>query len=178
MLHRLILFFALLGLPAFAADLPEAVAKRIAAQPERFVTFASDVIHGFGQAGRLDAAGLESFLALERASARASALRQIHAGDMDGDGTVTRAELGVLAAASSARARGRLWRQFDAADAQPDGRVTGAEITRWANAEAARRLSRAVEGDARAILTFDRDKDGMVTEAELRKGVAFLSEAA
>ncbi|RYI05735.1 MAG: hypothetical protein EON48_14955, partial [Acetobacteraceae bacterium] len=106
----------------------DALAKAMSRNPDRFEAQAIDLIAGFGGAEGLTPEGVETHIALQRAGARASAMRRFFAMDLDGDGRVTRDELGVSQHAASAQGRGRMERQFNAADAGGDGVVDAAEI--------------------------------------------------
>lgn len=174
---RALLAVALLWMagPLWAAGLSEAVVKKLAADPEPFLKLAADLIHGFGGSQGIDAAGVDRFVALQRAEARGSALRQMAVADLDFDGRVTAHELGVLAAAASARMRGQLWSRFEAADGDGDGVVSAGETLIWVKAEGLRRFSPGDETIARAILAFDADADGWVTLKEVKAAVAALA---
>lgn len=80
--------------------------KRLKAAPEPYLELAADLIHGFGGAQGIDRAGIARFVALERAEARAGALRRIYLADLDFDITVSREEIAQVAAAASAAMRG------------------------------------------------------------------------
>ena len=161
--------------PLWAGGLSDAVLKKLSADPEPFLGLAADLIHGFGGAQGIDAAGVDRFVALERAEARGSALRQLAVADLDFDGAVKADELAVLAAAASAKMRGRLWAQFEAADGDADRMISDAETKAWVRAEGMRRFTPADEAIARAVLTFDADANGWVTLDEVRAAVAALA---
>lgn len=161
--------------PLSAGGLSEAVLKQVQADPEPFLELAAALIHGFGGPQGLDAAGVDRFVALERAEARASALRRVQVADLDFDGGVTADEMGVLVAAASAKARGRLWALFEAADANTDRALSADETALWGRAEALRSFSPADEAIARAVLSFDGNADGWVTLEEVRAAVAALA---
>lgn len=165
-------------LAAGAAQAEEdALAKAMARNPERFEARAIDLIAGFGGAKGLTAEGIETHIALERAGARASAMRRFLTMDLDADGAVGRDELAVSQQAASAQGRGRMERQFAAADADGSGGVDAGEI---AAAGAAAGLVALDEGEAavlRAMLRLDSDGDGAVTVAEVSAAIARLDEA-
>lgn len=171
----LIWFFAILAAKAVADPLPEAVLRQLRSAPEPFLGLAADLIHGFGGSRGLDSAGVDRFVALERAEAWASALRRLQVADLNLDGQLTAEEVAVLAAASSAKSRGRLWAQFDKADGNTNRLVSPDELALWARAEAMRSFSTADEAIARAVLTFDGDADGFVTLEEVKAAVGALA---
>ncbi len=171
----LIWIFMVLAGSAGAQGLSDAVLKQVQADPAPFLTLAADLIHGFGGEKGIDRAGVDRFVALERAAARASALRRLAVADLDFDGAVTAAELAVLAAATSAKARGRLWALLEKADGNGDRVVSAAEAAGFGRAEAMRAFSPGDEAVARAVLTFDSDADGWVSLDEVRAAVAALT---
>lgn len=165
-------------LAAGAAQAEEdALAKAMSRNPDRFAAQAIDLIAGFGGQDGLRAEGIETHIALERAGARASAMRRFLAMDLDADGSITRAELAVSQAAASAQGRGRMERQFVAADAGGDGTVDAAEIAASGTAAG---LAALDEGEAdllRAYLQLDADGNGALTVAEISSAVARLEQA-
>lgn len=172
------IFASLFALTAEAQAVPEALAKRIKANPDRFVEEAATLIFGFGGAKGIDAAGVERFIALERAGARATVVRRLLSGDLDGDGAVTGAEMGVAAGAASASQRGRMLGLLARADDDADGAASGDEIMAFAAAEALEAFDERRAQGARAVLGFDGDADGLVTLPEVQRVVARLAEAA
>lgn len=155
----------------------DVLGKAMSRNPDRFEAQAIDLIAGFGGADGLRADGIETHIALERAGARASAMRRFLAMDLDADGSVTRSELAVVQAAASAQGRGRMERQFTAADAGGDGELDAAEI---AAAGTAAGLSALDEGQAsvlRALLRLDGDGNGALTVAEITAAVAQMGNA-
>jgi hypothetical protein len=160
---------------AGAQALSEAVLKQVREDPEPFLQLAADLIHGFGGPGGIDAAGVGRFVALERAEARASALRRIAVADLDFDGAVTAEEFAVLAAAASAKSRGRLWAVFERADASGDRVVSPDEAAVFARDAAMHAFGPADEAVARAVLTFDGNADGWVSLDEVKAAVAALA---
>lgn len=155
----------------------DALSKAMARNPDRFAARAIDLVAGFGGPQGLTAEGIETHIALERAGARASAMRRFLAMDLDADGAVSRAELSTAQAAASAQGRGRMERQFTAADADGSGAVEAGEI---ASAGTAAGLSALDEGEAavlRAILKLDADGNGAVSVAEISAAAAVQGEA-
>jgi len=157
------------GLSAQEASDPleEAMAKN----PGRFGAQMIDLVAGFGGPDGLRMAGIEEHIALERAGARASAMRRFLAMDLDADGDVLREELVTTQRAASAASRGRMERQFLAADLDSDGAVTLDEIAADGQAAALRALGEAEADLLRAVLRLDADGNGAVTAAEIATAV-------
>jgi Ca2+-binding EF-hand superfamily protein len=151
---------------------PSPLEEAMERNPDRMERQALDLIAGFGGPDGLIAAGIEDHIALERAEARASALRRMLAMDLDGDGTVTRAELAVAQRAASATQRGRLERQFTTADADGDGRADPAELMADAEAAALRALDEGEADLLRSLMTLDVDGDGALTGREVATALA------
>jgi Ca2+-binding EF-hand superfamily protein len=171
----LILVLALVPFGLGAQDLSPALQKRITGDPETYLEQAAAVIMGYGREGAISAAELQNYIALERAGARASALRSLLAMDLDADGTLTEEEVAFAAAAASGRTRGRLWAMFLEADAGGDGRVTGPEMAVLAAAAGMKGFSEGKAEGVLALLAFDRNGDGRVSLAEVTAGVAGLA---
>lgn len=186
MLRRLLMVIASLAGPIWAepvwADtapvLPEATLKRIESAPDRFLEAAAVLIHGYGSGGGIDKAGIDRFVTLERAGARASAQRRLLAADLDANGAIGTDEIGVAAAAASARSRGKLFALHARADADGDGSVSAVELTAHAGAEALAAFTEAEAQAARSVLACDQDGDGHVTLFEVRRALAALEQAA
>lgn len=145
--------------------------------PDRFRTMAEDVIAGFGGPSGLTPAGIEDHIAVQRAVARAAAMRRLLAMDLDNDGTVIREELAVTLRAASASGRGRLERQFAAADTDEDGQIGSAEIRTEGQIAALRSLTPDEAGVLRALMTLDADQDGSLRLDELHAAMAGPDEA-
>ncbi|MDP3194868.1 hypothetical protein [Tabrizicola sp.] len=148
-----------------------ALQKAMQKDPERFAGRVTDLIAGFGGPEGLTLAGIDEHIALERAAARASALRRFLAMDLDADGTVTRSELQVSQRAASSDARGRMERQFLAADADGDGRVDVAELAAQGRLAGLRALGEDEAGFLRGLMSLDADGNGALTGAEVAKAV-------
>jgi Ca2+-binding EF-hand superfamily protein len=131
-----------------------------------------DLVAGFGGPDGLTRDGVADHVALERAGARATAMRRLIAMDLDGDGAVQRGELLVTQRAAGAGTRGRMERQFAAADADADGTVSAAEIAADGKAAALRALGEEEEELLLSILTLDQNGDGALTAEELRATIA------
>lgn len=148
----------------------------IGRNPDRFEATMLDLVAGFGGPEGLTRDGIADHVALERASARASAMRRLLAMDLNVDGDVRREEMRVAQRAASAGSRGRMERQFAAADADGDGSITAAEIAADGKAEGIRALGRDQEALLFSILTLDADDDGALSAEELRTAVARLAD--
>lgn len=152
----------------------DALADAMSRNPDRFEARAIDLIAGFGGPGGLSPEGIETHIALERAGARASAVRRFLAMDLDADGAVVRDELAVSQHAASARGRGRMERQFASADADGNGTVDAGEM---AAAGAAAGLAALGEDEAkllRALMQLDADGNGMLAASEVTAALARL----
>lgn len=169
---------AFLGMLAQAAPAQEAedpLAAALSRNPDRLAARLVDLVAGFGGPTGLTLAGIEEHIALDRAAARATAMRRLLAMDLDGDGAVAAAELAVVQRAAGAEARGRLARQFAAADGDGDGAVDRGEITAAGRAEGLRVLDEGEADLLRAVLRLDADGDGAVTAAEVSEGIARMT---
>lgn len=151
------------------------LAEAMSRNPERFEARAIDLIAGFGGAGGLSSAGIETHIALERAGARASGLRRFLAMDLDADGNVTQAELAVSQQAASAQGRGRMARQFALADADGNATVDAGEMAAFGTAAGLQALGEAEL--LRALMQLDANGDGALVAAEVVAAVARLDGA-
>jgi Ca2+-binding EF-hand superfamily protein len=158
------------GALAQAVETP--LERAMQANPDRFEATMLDLVAGFGGPDGLTRDGIADHIALERAGARATAMRRLHAMDLNGDGTVQRDELLVVQRAASAGSRGRMERQFTAADADGDGMVSADEIAADGMAAAMRALGEDEEELLFSVLTLDADGDGALESAELRTAMA------
>lgn len=154
-----------------------ALEKAMQKDPGRFADRVTDLIAGFGGPEGLRTAGIEEHIALERAGARAAALRRLMAIDLDADGALDREELSVSQRAANAATRGRLERQFAAADANADGQIDQGEMLADGQAAALRSLGEAEAAMLRALMTLDADGDGALTVAELDLAMARIGDA-
>jgi len=181
MLRVLVMILSVLAGPLLAdtqPSLPEAALKRIKSDPDRFFEAAAVLIHGYGTGGRINGAGVERFIAMERAGARAAAARRLMAADMNADGRIDADEIALLAAAASARSRGKLLTLQARADTDGDGSVSPAELTAHAATEAVSAFPESRAQAARAVLACDQDGDGQVDLPEVRRALAALEQAA
>lgn len=157
------------GLPS---TVPAKLAKRLATNPDAVMAAAGDLIHGHGAGGGIDRQGILQAVALDRAAARARAALPLIAADLDADGQVTAAEMGIVAASADAAYRGRLMRAQAQADGDGDGTVTRAETFAFAEAEGLRRVDAADEARLMAYLTLDLDGNGRLTLQEVEEAAA------
>ena len=171
------LMAGLLAWPVMAAAEETALQTAMAKDPERFAGRVIDLIAGYGGAEGLTPAGIEDHIALERAGARASALRRFLALDLDFDGSVARSELQVAQRAANAEGRGRLERQFMAADTDGNGRIEAGELTEQGRIAALRALGEDEATLLRGLMALDADGDGALTGAEVEKAVAGVERA-
>ena len=181
MLVRMMLVGLLLAAPALAQEqgagvqgLPEAVMKKLQAAPDAFLQDAAGVIYGFGTKGSIDAAGLNAFVAAERAKFRAREMARYLAGDLDNDGAINREEVAVLAGTLPAGKRGRLQRGFDQADTDANKSVSLVELRGFAQGVAMISMSEADAAAVQALLLFDLDRNGAVAMEEVAAGVGSL----
>lgn len=152
---------------ALEAALPDRTLKRLRAQPTRYLEEAVSLILGYGGPQGLDLAGIDRFVASERAQVRAREVRRLLLADLDGDTRVDADEIRHLLAASSARQRGPLMLAHRAADGDGDGTVTCAELHRHADALAHREVSVEDAILLRSFLEFDLDENGFVALDEV-----------
>lgn len=145
--------------------------------PDRFEARAIDLIAGFGGPEGLRADEIETHIALERAGARASAMRRVLAMDLDADGSVTRAELAVSQRAASAQGRGRMERQFASADVDENDTVDAGEMAAFGMAAGLQALGEAEADLLRALMQLDADGNGALGTAEVAAAVARLDGA-
>lgn len=164
-------------LPQTAQAEEDALAKAMSRNPARFEARAIDLIAGFGGPEGLTVKGIETHISLERAGARASAMRRFLAMDLDADGSVNRTELATSQMAASAAGRGRLERQFGAADADGNGTVDPAEIAASGLAAGLSALDEGEAGLLRAMMQLDADGNGLLQATEVSAAVARLDGA-
>ncbi|MBN8630975.1 MAG: hypothetical protein J0L76_09000 [Rhodobacterales bacterium] len=175
MRRMVVTMLLVLGQAAHADE--DALADAMARNPERFEARAIDLIAGFGGPDGLRAEGIETHIALERAGARASALRRFLAMDLDADSRVNREELAIAQRAASAAARGRMERQFTAADADGDGIIDPGEMAAAGTAAGLAALGDAEADLLRALLRLDGDGNGALVAAEVSAAVARMDQA-
>lgn len=156
--------------------LPEKALKKLRAAPEVFLQDAAAVIYGFGTGGGIDLAGIDGFIAAERARFRAREMARYLAADLDNDGDISRGEMALLADAAPAAKRGRLQRGYDQADGDGNGVLTVVELRGYAQGAAMAQMTDADAEALRGLLLFDGDGDGIVAMEEVAAGVSGLVE--
>lgn len=184
------IFLASLTVPSLAQDapsfdvsalmerLPDKTLKSLRRAPDRFIEEAAVLIVGFGVDAGLNLAGIDRYIALERARTRARETAQLMRADLDNNQVISRAEVEVLIATQSATLRGRILLGFRGADTDKDDTVSAAELRSFAQSRALARLSAEDAAILRAYIGFDLDRDGYVTLDEVILVVqAFQSEA-
>lgn len=158
-----------------AQGLTDEMRARIADDRGAFLDAASTAIAWFGDDRGLNAAGIDDFIAAERAERRAAVIQMLMAADLTADGALARAEVARVAPSLSPSARGKLIARHDQADLNGDGTVSGTEMTRFAAFEALRLVPDQRAEDLRLMLLFDQDGDGWVSYAEVKRAIADIS---
>jgi hypothetical protein len=151
-----------------------ALKKLIGSNPEQFVARAAKLIYGHGgtgSMGKIDLAGLQTYVALQRAIARASAIEPLFAADLNGDWAVSTAEMTSVARAASADQRWRLMGLLAAADTDQDSVATHEEIMAFGQTQALQSFDTKEENEAYVLLQMDIDRDGFVTMDEVQTSV-------
>ena len=167
------------GAPAktgLAATLPDKTLKKLQAAPDIFLASAAQLIYGFGTDGAIDAAGIDGFIAAERARIRARDMTQYLTADINNDGDISKGEVATLAASAQASKRGRLQRGFDQADSDANGMVSMAELRGFAQGTAMAQMSAADVDALKSLLQFDANGNGSVAMEEVAAGVSALME--
>lgn len=164
------------GLAIFTA-LPSSVRDAIGRYGLDHLDFAENLITGYGEIDRIDAAALEAYIGFQRAGLRGSASDSLISADLDGDGAVTGLEKARSMRMLSSGLRSRLARTHEAADLDGDGIVSSREMAAYPDSYA---LARFGIGDAERIMSlmaFDLDGDGWVALDELRSGLRALEDS-
>ena len=167
--------------PAIAGlmqSLPEKTLKRLRGAPDAFLQDAAGLIYGFGVDGGIDLAGVDAFVAAERARVRAATIERYLAADLNNDGDVSSDEVAVLAHAAAAGKRGVLLLGHDLSDANKDGVMAAAELRSFAQAAALKAMSDAEVDALRGFLVFDLNADGIVAMQEVAAGVTAMLDGA
>ena len=150
---------------------PEAMAKRLRSAPEAFLRNAARLIHGYGTADGINAAGIEGFIAQKRARVRARSITPLLAADLNDDGRIGREEMLAVAATLAANARGDLRIDFDHADTSRDGALTLDELRAFGQTRAMAELTEEEVLRLMGLLVFDSDANGWTTMPEVEDGV-------
>lgn len=152
---------------AIPPDLPERLLKQLNKAKSRFLEDAAALILGYGTPEGIDPAGIEIYIASNRAEIRARAMGRLLAGDLDNDGAISSAELATLVANASAAERGRLQLSFTAADADLGGLVTAEELRLSGQVKALELFDETEAADWRQFMLFDLDRNGRVAMTEV-----------
>ncbi len=155
-------------------SLPEKTLKKLRSAPDAFLRDAAGLIYGFGSEGGITIAGIDTFIAAERARVRAGEMARYLAGDLDNDGSIARDEILVLSNAAAVGRRGQLWLGFDLADADKDTVVSLAELRSHAQGTALEKMSETDAEVLRGFVVFDLNSDGIVAMAEVSAGVSAM----
>jgi len=157
--------------PLAAQGLEETLGDEIAAilkqRPDAFRQAAQEVITGYGQDGRIDAAGIERMVAIRRAALRASQSRRLLLADLDNDGTVSRAEVDAVLPTLSASLRPRLLDLHRRADTNGDANADPVELRAFAQAHAEAGFDEGKAAVYRRVMLADIDGDGWTTLDEV-----------
>lgn len=147
--------------------LPDRFVKRLAKARAQFVEQAAAIILGYGTAAGVDAAGIETFIASERATVRAREMARLLAGDLDNDGALSGGELAVLVANAAVGKRGQLQVAHGSADGDLNGIVSADELRAFGQSKALDQMDEDEAADWRRFMLFDLDHDGRVVLAEV-----------
>ncbi len=152
---------------ALMERLPDKTLKSLRRAPDRFIEEAAELIVGFGADAGLNLAGIDRYIALERARTRAREVAQLMRADLDNNQVISRAEVEALIATQSATSRGRILLGFRGADTDKNDTVSTAELRSFAQSRALARLSVEDAAILRAFMGFDLDHDRYVTLDEV-----------
>lgn len=153
---------------------PEEMVKKLRSGPDAFLRNAARIIYGYGTEDGVDAAAIETYVALERAGARAQQMAAFLAADLDDDGAVSRMELIALANTRAADPRGKLRLGFDQADEDGNGSLSTVEMQDFAQESALAALTEEEELSLRGLLRFDLDGNGLTTMTEVATVVSAI----
>jgi hypothetical protein len=162
-------------MPVALAGVDGALAKRMQRDMDDVAADAMTLIMGYGSGGGIDRAGIETWLAVERAVARSQVMRRIVEADLDADGTVAAAEIAVIAGAAEAGIRGRIMQNHALADGDGDGAVSAPEAAARAERVAMEQVSEGDAARALALMGMDMDGDGRLTLAEVDKAARLMA---
>lgn len=157
---------------------PEAMVKKLRSGPDAFLRDAAKLIYGYGTVDGINAAGIDGFVALERARIRARVMQAYLGADMDNDGDAVRAEIVTLVAAMAAPKRGAVLFGFEQADADQNAVLSQVELRGFAQGVALNEMSDEDALRLQGLMTFDLDGNGFVTMPEVSTAVqAILDQA-
>ncbi len=164
------MIFAAMPLMAGAQSITDTQKKM-----ERQFDDVAAMILGYGTGGAIDLAALQNMVAMERADARARAMRRLQGADLNGDGAIGGDEMRIKAAAMAAAARGRMIQYFGRADLDGDDTVSVAELQDYANSIAVQTFGEDKAANVLSMMGFDKNGDGRVTLAEAREIIGLAS---
>jgi hypothetical protein len=162
-------------MPMALAGVDGALAKRMQRDMGDVAADAMTLILGYGTGGSIDRAGIETWLSVDRAVARAQVMRRMVEADLNADGTVAAAEIAVIAGAAEAGIRGRIMQNHALADANGDGAVSATEAAARAEAFAMERVSEGDAARAMALMGLDMNGDGRLTLAEVDEATRLMA---
>ena len=165
------------AMAALAQAMPAKRLKALRAAPEGYLADAARLIYATGLDGKIDAAGIETYIAVRRADLRAQSMALFLRADLNNDGAIGTDEARLYAATLAARGRADLRWGFDLADADVDGSVSPAELRSHADLTVMKALDETDAAGLRSLMLFDLDGDGTVTMDEVVGAVASLAEA-
>ena len=165
------------AMAALAQAMPAKRLKALRAAPEGFLADAARLIYAIGLDGKIDAAGIETYIAVRRADLRARSMALFLQADLNNDGAFGADEARLYAATLGARGRADLRWGFDLADADADGSVSPAELRNHADLAAMKALDETDAAGVRSLILFDLDRDGTVSMDEVVDAVAALAES-
>ena len=155
------------GTTALAERLPPEVVTRLGDAPRLFEEEAAGLIFAYGAGGAITAEGIDTAIAHDRAKARARAVEDLMAADLNADGVLSGPEVIAAGRAMSPRASGLLWSRHGRADTDGDGSVDGVELAAYARARALAAMGPVEAARAHDLMLLDLDADGRVTLDEV-----------
>lgn len=153
---------------AAVQGLPGDMRKALRERPGNFTdTFAKPIIL-FGRAGSenwagVDLAGIETFIKLQRAQRRSWVLQRFHIADLNNDGAITQREIDVVLPTIDDHKQTSLVLGFHTGDVNGDGILAPIELRGLAQAGVTNADNLQREAGFRALMTFDLDRNGLLT---------------
>ena len=155
-------------------SMPAKRLKALRATPDGFLDDAASMIYAYGTDGQIDQAGLEAYVTLRRAVARARNIGFFLTADLNNDGAISRAEATLYAGTLTASRRGDLYWGFDLADADADGSATMDELRSHADGVAMKAMDETDAAGVRSLILFDLNGNGAVAIDEVVTAVSSL----
>lgn len=143
-------------------------------QPERMARLATELTFSYGAGDGLTAADIDIAIDHRRAQARARALRDLLAADLNGDGRLGWLEAEAVAMSLSGRERARLFTRFGIADEDDDGTVDWGELRHYADARAFKAFSEREAAVWRGLMHLDLDADGLLDLEEVGAALSYI----